>query len=287
MVRSGGLTKDFWDRYDKLINILLKYGADPNVDSNEAGRTPLHGTVDAATSVQALQSLLDAGADPHARDEEGRTPLYSLTLGDSAYLRRFMGSYNSDCLKILLRSGADMHNLDNRGVPALSVDESPPNDTVSHYLDLGLNPKLPCSRGEPLLVHLAQRGDGAIDLVERVPKMAPETVHEEDQQGFTPLITASRAERLKVARLLLKNGAAEKINTVNKPGMTALDMYLDKTPYLPDQDKDFIQLMKGHGAITTRLHAERTRQMGERGYPDIHYGDLLFYLGPRSRRRWI
>lgn len=259
---TGGSRTQYWARYEKLVSILLKHGADPKI-ANPEGRTPLHEAAYGGATLQALQSLLEAGADPNAQDKEGWTPLHLLFFGNSADMMWLKGSCDSDSVEVLLGFGADMHILDHRGVPALSVDKTLPNSIVSHYLDLGLNPRLPCSHGAPLLVELAERGDRAIKLVERVLNMAPETVNAEDWDGFTPLSMAARGKDVKIARLLLKHGAAEKINAVNRTGTTALDEYLHSTSYLPDRDENFVQLMREQGAITTRFHTEISCEMME------------------------
>lgn len=69
------------------VNLLLKYGADPNArtrpgmrtygfwrDARVKGETPLHRAA-AFGSPEVIQTLLDAGADPTIRDANEDTPL--------------------------------------------------------------------------------------------------------------------------------------------------------------------------------------------------------------------
>lgn len=66
--------------------------------------------VDAAFVCDLVKSreLLAAGADPDARDDEGRTPLFSAVLGGSLGL-----------VGLLLESGADINARDHQGFSAL------------------------------------------------------------------------------------------------------------------------------------------------------------------------
>jgi ankyrin repeat protein len=57
-----------------------------------------------------VRTLLARGADPNARDEDGRTPLFSAVLGGSVAL-----------LGLLLESKADVNAHDGRGATALHV----------------------------------------------------------------------------------------------------------------------------------------------------------------------
>ena len=57
-----------------------------------------------------VRTLLARGADPDARDEDGRTPLFSAVLGGSVAL-----------LGLLLESKADVNARDSRGATALHV----------------------------------------------------------------------------------------------------------------------------------------------------------------------
>ena len=64
------LGDDGHSRKNPVIRILIDAGAKLEARTEE-GRTPLH---DAAYNIQFANTLLAAGADPHALDEEGETP---------------------------------------------------------------------------------------------------------------------------------------------------------------------------------------------------------------------
>jgi hypothetical protein len=57
-----------------MVEFLLEQGADPNVP-NQFGRTPLHLVILYERSDDIIRTLVQHGADLHARDEDDRTPL--------------------------------------------------------------------------------------------------------------------------------------------------------------------------------------------------------------------
>src|SRR5580658_4430721 len=89
----------------ELVRLLLAAGANPNSAENHRHSGPLHYAADgyihgpdwnAERQVQTIECLLDAGADIHARDKNGATPLH-----------RAVRTRSAAAVKCLLGRGSD------------------------------------------------------------------------------------------------------------------------------------------------------------------------------------
>jgi hypothetical protein len=81
----------------KIVKMLLKYGADPNIQDDE-GRTPCHYTVDYtrnALCCEFTRTLVDSGANTKIKDNDGQTlsTLLDNTMEDQYTIDRAEAEY--------------------------------------------------------------------------------------------------------------------------------------------------------------------------------------------------
>ena len=104
------------------VDLLLDAGADPTLATNE-GMTPLHMAVDP----DVARTLLDAGADPNARANYDQTPLMFAALRGPAEL-----------IRTLIGRGADVDATDSEGKTAVIYGvERGMKDNVAALIDAG------------------------------------------------------------------------------------------------------------------------------------------------------
>lgn len=101
----------------EALEALLQSGADPNA-ADARGGTPLHAAITAAgrpgntTAYGNVKMLLKYGADPSRKDSSGITPLTKAVVGGSEAL-----------VEALLAGGADPNQITRTGVSALALAE--------------------------------------------------------------------------------------------------------------------------------------------------------------------
>ena len=186
-----------------IVRLLLQAGADPNAPDDD-GRTPLHRGAENSNPM-VVTHLLDAGADLGARDNEGYTALHWAAAH----------SGNGRVIKVLLDRGADPFAESNDGrTPlhsALRYRAEP--SVVSRMLDAGADEHL------TRLQLSALQGD-----VMAVDKLLAEGAdpNEGDRYGWGPLHFAVPLAGLEVVSALLAAGADPEARTVS--GATALHL---------------------------------------------------------------
>jgi ankyrin repeat protein len=304
------------DQSLKMMKVLMSKGANPNVKDNQgrtaADRAAQAGYIDRATllveggttipdraafmkrardyalwraiaggKVSVATALLNQGADPNFRDDQGSTLLtiaaseeYSaekaillLDHGASVNLANSAGDtplmvavdrYQPTIVKALLDHGADANAVDRdsntaliRAAASKHSWEEERKPLIHFLLEKGADPSRGNAHGVTALMLMALNGNPAAELL--LEKKID--VDARDDQGNTALLYASRffirGWQKRIGWALLKKGA--NVNAANQRGQTAL--ILAATQY----EADGIQLLIEQGAnVNARTKTGRT-----------------------------
>ena len=179
------------------MNLLIEAGADPNA-RNARDDTPLHAAAGAAGNASAIPKLLERGAMLEAANAGDRTPLH-IASEHRATL---------DAMRALLEAGADPDIRSGEGAEMSSRElaarqpEGP--EAARLLLDHGSQADVAFATGrEPLLHHAAV---GHPDTVTMLLDRGAD-VHQPSASGRTAILGAAAAGNLATVRALLAHGA--------------------------------------------------------------------------------
>lgn len=138
----------------EIVRLLLKAGANANAATNHRRSSPLHyaadgfitGPVwDAARQVETIRCLLDAGADLHAQDKNGATPLHRAVRTRSAAAVRFLLNAGDDPTRENLSGNTPFHlavQNTGRGGSGEEAAISAQREIIQAFLAAGVSPAL-------------------------------------------------------------------------------------------------------------------------------------------------
>ncbi len=254
-----------------IMNLLIANGADVNTGEDTlilAARTG---------KVEAVKSLLKAGANTSAKDDEGRTALHRIL-----DIRRSRDVLSKDMVGLLLNTGADVNLKDNDGrTPLRLAVESADAEIVELLLDKGADVNEKDDESGFTALHYAARL-GKRNVAEILIARGGE-IDAKDKQGHTPLYVAVNHD-YEVARLLIDKGADSDIQT--ESGQTLLQLAQQRKRMestVPDMvfDGDPNSLF-GHRIVCGDINGDGYDDVliGSMAYNDFRGRVCLFYGGP-------
>jgi serine/threonine protein kinase/ankyrin repeat protein len=228
----------------RMTKYLLEKGANVNAPITIEGSWSPPGIGDVVStplmaalrvgSIDSARLLIERGADAHAQDSVGRTPM-TIAI-----------TYNPHAISLLLASGVDINEQTRFGTPLLTAARyqwlypegegwwvsgilvmsdhiKEEHNAVRTLLEKGADPNTRDSEGRNALMvmSLEKRSEEAVVLTAETLVNAGCDINASDNNGRTPLIYAVIHERLAAIELLLKRGA--NINARDHNGESALD----------------------------------------------------------------
>ena len=223
-----------------VTRLLLQHGKDVNRRDKTQKATPLHFASFSGHFEIAL-ALLDHGADVHAHNADGQTPLHRVSLNQR--LISASGYKEANRLaQLLLERGADVNAQDKDQATPLHLGSFMSNvETTRVLLDHGANIHAKNIQGKTPL-HIVSQGDyygyepALVDLL--LSRGAD--VNAQDNNQATPFLLASFCLKPEIAEKLFQNGAD--VNAVSIHGQNAFHLLSQNLRY--DNEKSGTRLGK-------------------------------------------
>ncbi|KIX93965.1 uncharacterized protein Z520_10302 [Fonsecaea multimorphosa CBS 102226] len=179
-----------------ILKMLIEKSTAGLEEVTSAGETPLYLAV-ARGQTKNVTSLLEAGANPHAR------PVGKDTMLDLAVNRR-----DSSILELLLKSGSDPNQRNRDGdTPLNRFVATGSANMVRTLLEYGANPKAKDRKGDPPLSVAVHQGHSSIVALLLAREDVDSIIDSENSKGETPVYTAISRGHTSITEILLKNGA--------------------------------------------------------------------------------
>ena len=193
----------------KIIDFLLLKGLDIN-STNINGNTPLLFAVD-RNQKEVVQFLCKRGANVNLKNKEGSTPLIIAT--QNGFL---------SIVKILISFNADINEKDNRFFNALTYAIGKP-DILEFFFLHGANAEYKDHEGNSLIHYAIINGD-----IQSIQIIINQNINlESNGNGLTPLLFATKMNKIEIMKILLSNGA--NVNAKTKEGYYPLLFAIERS----------------------------------------------------------
>uniref|UniRef100_A0A914IBR1 Sex-determining protein fem-1 n=1 Tax=Globodera rostochiensis TaxID=31243 RepID=A0A914IBR1_GLORO len=241
--------------YTKVVDLLLKMGADPHetgtvtFDGELITRVPPLWASAAAGHLEVCKLLVVSGVNVNQTTNTNSTPL-----------RGACYDGNLDIVKFLVENGADIEIPNRHGHTALMIASYREKVSVVRYLlSVGAQTDRTSTKGNTVLHDAAEAGNDEIlrILLEAGTKIQP------DDYNVTPLLSAALAGHSHLMPLLMKSAnCKQKHDAWKLLGATTVDKWLDmgaaitywKKAFSPDIRVDCSQFVKELDAVRTKVY---------------------------------
>lgn len=203
---ESALIEAIW--YPPIIKLLLENGADPNIKDDNGSTALFHASANNIPETVAL--LLRGGADPNVQNDKGNTALIYASLYD-----------RPNIITSLLKADADPNIQSDRDFPLLNAVRGKWPMNIRVLLNGGADPNQKDNRGISALDFASRMGYSRIVELLLNGGANPDI---QDNNLNTPLMSASTRGNDEIVRILLERNADP--NLEDNDGNTALTIAL-------------------------------------------------------------
>lgn len=229
--------------HSQAVNVLIRWGADPNVRGGRSG-VPLNAAV-AGAHIDIVHSLLDIGASVELQDCLGQTPLFIASVEN-----------NPAIANLLLRAGAGLETVSrNEWSPLIAAASNGHLEMVKLLLDRGANVNKSTDEGWTSL-HWAVK-DGDTEMIKLLLNRGAEIACPNNRK-WRSMHLAVQNGRIEIVKLFLDRMAD--VNITNNGGATSLHWaawngHFEMIKLLLNRGAD-INMSTNDGCISLHLAAE-------------------------------